>query len=99
MGMNPTLPPTAGLNSIFYRIADDVSSGCSSYVYVLNRFSAPLLPNTHILEVEHDFIPLDGADVFQWREIDSIGDRVALAEAGRFSAAPAHQPNLRAQIP
>jgi hypothetical protein len=40
-----------------------------------------------ILEVEHDFIPLDGADVFQWREIDSIGDRVALAEAGRFPAA------------
>src|SRR6516165_12285657 len=85
--MNRTLLPTAGLNSIFYRIADDVSSGCSSYVYVLNRFSAPLLPNTHILEVEHDFIPLDGADVFQWREIDSIGDRVALAEAGRFPAA------------
>jgi hypothetical protein len=25
--------------------------------------------------------------VFQWREIDSIGDRVALAEAGRFPAA------------
>ena len=42
-----------------------------------------------ILEVEHDFIPLDGANVFQWREIDSIGDRVALAEAGRFPAARA----------
>jgi len=28
------------LNSIFYRIADDVSSGCSGYVYVLNRLSA-----------------------------------------------------------
>jgi len=41
MGMNPTLPPTAGLNSIFRRIADDVYSRCSSYVYVLNRFSAP----------------------------------------------------------
>jgi len=49
MGMNPTLPPTAGLNSIFYRIADDVSSGCSGYVYVLNRLSAPLLPNTQVL--------------------------------------------------
>jgi hypothetical protein len=25
--------------------------------------------------VEHDVIPLDGVDVFQQREIDSIGDR------------------------
>jgi hypothetical protein len=37
-----------------------------------------------ILEVEHDFIPVDGADAFQWRVIESIGDRVALAEAGVF---------------
>ena len=35
---------------------------------------------TNILAVEHDVIPLDGADVFQQGGIDSIGDRVALAE-------------------
>jgi hypothetical protein len=33
-----------------------------------------------ILATEHDVIPLDGADVFQQAEIDSIGDRVALIE-------------------
>ena len=33
-----------------------------------------------ILAIEHDVIPLDGADVFQQGEIDSIGDRVALIE-------------------
>jgi len=33
-----------------------------------------------ILAVEHDVIPLYGADVFQQGSIDSIGDRVALAE-------------------
>jgi hypothetical protein len=31
---------------------------------------------TNILAVEHDVIPLDGADVFQQGGIDSIGDRV-----------------------
>ena len=31
-----------------------------------------------ILAVEHDIIPLNGADVFQQGEINSIGDRVAL---------------------
>jgi hypothetical protein len=38
------------------------------------------LPIEDILAVEHDVIPLDGADVFQQGGIDSIGDRVALAE-------------------
>jgi hypothetical protein len=33
-----------------------------------------------ILTVKHDVIPLDGADMFQQGSIDSIGDRVALAE-------------------
>jgi len=33
-----------------------------------------------VLAVEHDVIPLDGADVFQQGEIDSIGDRVALTQ-------------------
>jgi hypothetical protein len=35
---------------------------------------------TNILAVEHDVIPLGGADVFQQGGIDSIGDRVALAQ-------------------
>jgi hypothetical protein len=38
------------------------------------------LPIQDILTVKHDVIPLDGADVFQQGSIDSIGDRVALAE-------------------
>ena len=38
------------------------------------------LPIEDILAVEHDVIPLDGADVFQQGGIDSIGERVALAE-------------------
>ena len=42
-----------------------------------------------ILAIEHDVIPLDGADVFQQGEIDSIGERVAPAEAERFPAADA----------
>ena len=29
-----------------------------------------------LLAIEHDVIPLDGADVFQQGEIDPIGDRV-----------------------
>jgi hypothetical protein len=42
-----------------------------------------------ILAVEHDVIPLDGADVFQQGEIDSVGDRVAPAESEGFPAADA----------
>jgi hypothetical protein len=42
------------------------------------------LPVEDILAVEHGVIPLDGADVFQWREIESIGDRVALLRPGDF---------------
>src|SRR5271165_7303688 len=43
-----------------------------------------------ILAIEHDVIPLDGADVFQQGEIDSIGDRVALIEnLGVFPRLPA----------
>jgi hypothetical protein len=38
------------------------------------------LPIEDILTVEHDVIPLDGADVLQQGSIDSIGERVALAE-------------------
>src|ERR1700737_3575124 len=44
------------------------------------RAPADELPIEDILAVEHDVIPLDGADVFQQGGIDSIGDRVALAE-------------------
>jgi len=41
------------------------------------------------LAVEHDIIPLDGADVFQQGEIDSIGDRVALTQdPGDFARLP-----------
>jgi hypothetical protein len=47
-----------------------------------------------ILAAELEVIPLDWADVFQWREIESIGESVALAEAGRFPP-PSHQPKLR----
>ena len=32
-----------------------------------------------ILAVEHDVIPLDGADVFKQGQVHSVGDRVALA--------------------
>ena len=42
-----------------------------------------------VLTVEHDVIPLDGADVFQQGEIDSIGDRVALTQdPGDFARLP-----------
>ncbi len=42
-----------------------------------------------ILAVEHDVIPLDGADVFQQGEIDSIGDWVALTQdPGDFARLP-----------
>ena len=42
------------------------------------------LPVEDILAVEHGVIPLDGADVFQWREMESIGDRVALMRPEDF---------------
>jgi hypothetical protein len=42
-------------------------------------------PIGDILAVERDVIPLDGVDVFQRKEIDAIGDRVALAEAEQIS--------------
>ena len=38
------------------------------------------LPIEDVLVVEHDVIPVDGADVFQQGGIDSIGERVALAQ-------------------
>ena len=42
-----------------------------------------------ILAVEYDVIPLDGADVFQRGEIDSIGDQVALTQdPGDFARLP-----------
>ena len=41
--------------------------------------STDRLPIEDILAVEHNVIPLDGADVFQQGSIDSIGDRVAFA--------------------
>ena len=41
------------------------------------------------MAIEHDVIPLDGADVFQQGEIDSIGDRVALTQdPGDFARLP-----------
>jgi hypothetical protein len=44
-----------------------------------------------ILAIEHDVIPLDGADVFQQGEIDFIGDRVALTEdPGDFRRLPVY---------
>jgi hypothetical protein len=45
--------------------------------------------DTLAIDIENDVIPLDGADVFQQGEIDSIGDRVALAEdPGDFARLP-----------
>ena len=44
------------------------------------RAPADELPIEDIPTVEHNVIPLDGADVFQQGGIDSIGDRIALAE-------------------
>ena len=46
--------------------------------------TADKLPIEDILTVKHDVVPLDGADVFQWREIESIGDRGALLRPGDF---------------
>jgi hypothetical protein len=46
-------------------------------------------PIEDILAVEHDVIPLDWADAFQQREIDSICGRVALIEdPGDFPRLP-----------
>ena len=42
-------------------------------------------PIGDILAVERDVIPIDGVDVFQRKEIDAIGDRVALADAEQIS--------------
>jgi hypothetical protein len=42
--------------------------------------TADELPIEDILTVKHHVIPLDGADVFQQGSLDSIADRVALAE-------------------
>jgi hypothetical protein len=43
----------------------------------------------NILAIEYNVIPLDGADVFQQGEIDSIGDRVALSQdPGDFARLP-----------
>ena len=51
--------------------------------------SADELSIENILAVEHDVIPLDGADVFQQGEIDSIGNRVALTQdPGDFARLP-----------
>ncbi len=51
--------------------------------------SADELSIEDVLAVEHDVIPLDGADVFQQGEIDSIGDRVALSQdPGDFARLP-----------
>ena len=51
--------------------------------------SADELSIEDVLAVEHDVIPLDGADVFQQGEIDSIGDRVALTQdPGDFARLP-----------
>jgi hypothetical protein len=51
-----------------------------------------------VLTVEHDVIPLDGADVFQQGEIDSIGDRVALNLRLPF-AVEFDQPCIKPQLP
>jgi hypothetical protein len=42
------------------------------------RAPADELPIEDILAIEHDVIPLDGADVFQQGGIDSIGERIAI---------------------
>ena len=62
-----------------------------------SHFSSYKLMVEDILTVEHDVLPLDGADVFQQGEIDSIGDRVALAaDPGDFPPT-SHQSNFGAQ--
>jgi hypothetical protein len=68
------------------------SNGCS-YRDRTTLFCAPALADElsieDILAVEHDIIPLDGADVSQQGEIDCIGDRVALTQdPGDFARLP-----------
>jgi len=41
--------------------------------------SADEFPIQDVLAVKYDVVPLDGADVFEQREIDSVVERVALA--------------------
>ena len=51
--------------------------------------TADKLPIEDILTVKHDVVPLDGTDVFQQGEIDSIGSRVAVTEnTGDFRRLP-----------
>jgi len=47
--------------------------------------TADKLPIEDILTVKHDVVPLDGADVFQQGEIESIGSRIALTEDREIS--------------
>jgi len=47
--------------------------------------TADKLPIEDILTVKHDVVPLDGADVFQQGEIESIGTRIALTEDREIS--------------
>jgi len=50
--------------------------------------AAPPVKDVQI-EVEHDVVPFDWADVFQQGEIDSIGERVALTQdPGDFARLP-----------
>jgi hypothetical protein len=44
-----------------------------------------------ILTVKHDVIPLDGTDVLQQGEIDSVGDWATLAEDSRDLPRPARK--------
>jgi hypothetical protein len=81
LGLKGTMKGTREIRVILYAKAD---SFCATAL-------ADELSVEDILAVEHDVIPLDGADVFQQGEIDSIGDRVALAEdPGDFPALPAN---------
>jgi hypothetical protein len=41
------------------------------------------LPVEDVLPVEHDVVPLDGADVLKQGQVHSVGDRVALAQDPR----------------
>jgi hypothetical protein len=73
----------------FAKVTIDYAIEGTTQIRVIYTLRAPFigatappdeLPIEDILTVKHDVIPLDGAEVLQQGSIDSIGERIALAE-------------------